>query len=336
MKERQETQWTDENEAALDVEAGVELCFGRYKLLKVLGQGGFGITYMAEHTGLGKTVAIKEYFPKNVFRRMYDGTHVSYSNKSISKKNIERFLREARIMADLKCDNIVSVTDVFEENNTAYFVMDYVEGESLESRGRMSEQNALKYIRQIAGALKYIHSKNILHLDIKPSNIMIDSSDRAILIDFGIFRYYDNECNIEISTTTGYSAGYSPVEQMPQGGIMKFYPNTDIYALGATIYKLISGQKPPASTMLAGGETLSHPEGMSQRLFAVVSHCMELKRYNRPQSIDDFLVFLDSESETQRPRQEPNITRRDNQTADAPLASPMLEKKKNTSKRNKF
>ena len=298
MKQTEETQQTDYMDSALDVEAGAELCFGRYKLLKVLGQGGFGITYMGLHTGLGKTVAIKEYFPKDVFRRMEDGTQVSYSNKSISRKNIERFLREARTMAGLRHDNIVSVTDVFEENNTAYYVMDYVEGKSLESRGRMSEQDTIRYIRQVAGALKYIHSRNILHLDIKPANIMIDSSDRAVLIDFGISKHYDKEGNIESSTTTGYSAGYSPVEQMTPSGIAQFSPSTDIYALGATIYKITSGTTPPVSTLLADGEVLTKPADMSERLFKVVSHCMQVKRRDRPQSIDEFFVLLDSYSKS--------------------------------------
>ena len=297
MKQTEETQQTDYMDSALDVEAGAELCFGRYKLLKVLGQGGFGITYMGLHTGLGKTVAIKEYFPKDVFRRMEDGTQVSYSNKSISRKNIERFLREARTMAGLRHDNIVSVTDVFEENNTAYYVMDYVEGKSLESRGRMSEQDTIRYIRQVAGALKYIHSRNILHLDIKPANIMIDSSDRAVLIDFGISKHYDKEGNIESSTTTGYSAGYSPVEQMTPSGIAQFSPSTDIYALGATIYKITSGTTPPVSTLLADGEVLTKPAGMSERLFNVVSHCMQLRRRDRPQFIDEFFALLDQKQQ---------------------------------------
>lgn len=297
MKQTEETQQTDYMDSAIDVEAGAELCFGRYKLLKVLGQGGFGITYMGLHTGLGKTVAIKEYFPKDVFRRMEDGTQVSYSNKSISRKNIERFLREARIMANLKHENIVSVTDVFEENNTAYYVMDYVEGHSLEDRGRLNENVALKYIRQVADALRYIHSRNILHLDIKPANIMIDASDKAVLIDFGISKNYDKEGNIESSTTTGYSAGYSPVEQMTPSGIVQFSPSTDIYALGATIYKITSGTTPPVSTLLADGEVLTKPADMSERLFKVVSHCMQLRRRDRPQSIDEFFALLDQKQQ---------------------------------------
>ena len=321
-------------DSALDVEAGAELCFGRYKLLKVLGQGGFGITYMGLHTGLGKTVAIKEYFPKDVFRRMEDGTQVSYSNKSISRKNIERFLREARTMAGLRHDNIVSVTDVFEENNTAYYVMDYVEGRSLEDRGRLNENVALKYVRQVADALKYIHSKNILHLDIKPANIMIDSSDRAVLIDFGISKHYDKEGNIESSTTTGYSAGYSPVEQMTPSGIAQFSPSTDIYALGATIYKITSGTTPPVSTLLADGEVLTKPAGMSERLFEVISHCMQVKRRDRPQSVDEFLALLDRKPKTDKTQQTRQTQEQTQQTRTQSTweqtrpASPMPQKKK--------
>ena len=332
MKDIHNRQWGEDTGTALDVEAGAELCFGKYKLLKVLGQGGFGITYMGLHTGLGKTVAIKEYFPKDVFRRMEDGTQVSYSNKSISRKNIERFLREARTMAGLRHDNIVSVTDVFEENNTAYYVMDYVEGRSLEDRGRLNENVALKYVRQVADALKYIHSKNILHLDIKPANIMIDSSDRAVLIDFGISKHYDKEGNIESSTTTGYSAGYSPVEQMTPSGIAQFSPSTDIYALGATIYKITSGTTPPVSTLLADGEVLTKPADMSERLFKVVSHCMQVKRRDRPQSIDEFLALLGHESgntnRQQEQTQQTQQTRTQSTREQTRPASPMLQKKK--------
>lgn len=297
MGSNDETIQIDNLQSALDVKSGISLCNGRYKLLKVLGKGGFGITYLGLHTGLNKKVAIKEYFPKDSFRRQSDGTQVSYSNTGENRKNIERFLKEARTMAELKHKGVVSVSDVFEENATAYYVMDYIEGQSLEDKGTIPESAALKYIDQVAQALKYIHDKGILHLDIKPANIMIDRDDNAVLIDFGISKHYDGGGEATSTTTVGYSAGYSPIEQMTPGGLKQFTPSTDIYALGATIYKVISGTKPPASTDLADDATLTKPAGMSQALFRTVSKCMEQKRKDRPQTMDEVIALLSKEQD---------------------------------------
>ena len=301
MGSNDETIQMNNLQSALDVKSGISLCNGRYKLLKVLGKGGFGITYLGLHTGLNKKVAIKEYFPKDSFRRQSDGTQVSYSNTGENRKNIERFLKEARTMAELKHKGVVSVSDVFEENATAYYVMDYIEGQSLEDKGTLSESAALKYIDQVAQALKYIHDKGILHLDIKPANIMIDQEDNAVLIDFGISKHYDGGGEATSTTTVGYSAGYSPIEQMTPGGLKQFTPSTDIYALGATIYKIISGTKPPASTDLADDATLTKPDGMSQALFCTVSKCMEQKRKDRPQTMDEVIALLNKEPNQSAP-----------------------------------
>lgn len=323
-----ETELIDNSEDALAVEADIKLCGGKYELKKVLGKGGFGITYLGRHTGLDKPVAIKEYFPKDVFRRQENGTQVSYSNKTASRKNIDRFLKEARTMAKLKHEGIVSVTDVFEENGTAYYVMDYVEGKSLENRGKMSESTALRYVRQAADALKYIHSRNILHMDIKPANIMVNSDDHAVLIDFGISKHYDEQGSIESSTVVGFSAGYSPVEQMTPGGVSFFSPATDIYALGATVYRIVSGKKPPASTLLAGGEELIKPDAMSEELFSVVKRCMSVKKGDRPQSIEEFLTLLDGtkpRKPTPKPKPKPE-PRPD--PAPNPIPKPISDRKK--------
>lgn len=305
MGSNDETIQMNNPQSALDVKSGISLCNGRYKLLKVLGKDGFGITYLGLHTGLNKKVAIKEYFPKDSFRRQSDGTQVSYSNTGENRKNIERFLKEARTMAELKHKGVVSVSDVFEENATAYYVMDYIEGQSLEDKGTLSESAALKYIDQVAQALKYIHDKGILHLDIKPANIMIDQEDNAVLIDFGISKHYDGGGEATSTTTVGYSAGYSPIEQMTPGGLKQFTPSTDIYALGATIYKIISGTKPPASTDLADDATLTKPDGMSQALFCTVSKCMEQKRKDRPQTMDEVIALLNKEPNPPAPSPNP-------------------------------
>ena len=244
----EETQHIESDSSALKVSTGITLCNGKYELMKFLGKGGFGITYLGRHILLNKYVAIKEYFPKDNFRRESNGTQVSYSDKSVARRNIEKFLKEAKTMAELNHEGVVKVNDVFEENNTAYYVMDYIEGKSLAEQLPIAQEQALAYIKQAAEALQYVHTKGILHLDIKPANIMINQSGKAVLIDFGISKHYDSEGKGTSSSTQGYSSGYSPIEQMTPGGLKQFTPPTDIYALGATLYKIISGTTPPPPT----------------------------------------------------------------------------------------
>lgn len=138
---------------------------GRYRILAVLGQGGFGITYLAEHTLLGKKVAIKEFFPRDYADRDSETSHITLgttSNAEFVDKLRAKFIKEARNISKLSHPNIVSIQDIFEENNTAYYVMDYIEGTSLEQTiardGAMSEQKALNYIKAIASALSQVHA----------------------------------------------------------------------------------------------------------------------------------------------------------------------------------
>ena len=290
----EETQHIESDSSALKVSTGITLCNGRYELMKFLGKGGFGITYLGRHILLNKYVAIKEYFPKDNFRRESNGTQVSYSDKSVARRNIEKFLKEAKTMAELNHEGVVKVNDVFEENNTAYYVMDYIEGRSLAEQLPIAQEQALAYIKQAAEALQYVHTKGILHLDIKPANIMINQSGKAVLIDFGISKHYDSEGKGTSLSTQGYSSGYSPIEQMTPGGLKQFTPPTDIYALGATLYKIISGTTPPASTDLADEETLSRPENMSREVFGFINKCMQQKRKDRPQTMSEVLGLIEA------------------------------------------
>ena len=300
----EETQHIESDSSALKVSTGITLCNGRYELMKFLGKGGFGITYLGRHILLNKYVAIKEYFPKDNFRRESNGTQVSYSDKSVARRNIEKFLKEAKTMAELNHEGVVKVNDVFEENNTAYYVMDYMEGKSLEEQLPIAQEQALAYIKQAAEALQYVHTKGILHLDIKPANIMINQSGKAVLIDFGISKHYDSEGKGTSSSTQGYSSGYSPIEQMTPGGLKQFTPPTDIYALGATLYKIISGTTPPASTDLADEETLSRPENMSMEVFGFINKCMQQKRKDRPQTMSEVLGLIEALS-GEKPKPKP-------------------------------
>ena len=305
----EETQHIESDSSALKVSTGITLCNGRYELMKFLGKGGFGITYLGRHILLNKYVAIKEYFPKDNFRRESNGIQVSYSDKSVARRNIEKFLKEAKTMAELNHEGVVKVNDVFEENNTAYYVMDYMEGKSLEEQLPIAQEQALAYIKQAAEALQYVHTKGILHLDIKPANIMINQSGKAVLIDFGISKHYDSEGKGTSSSTQGYSSGYSPIEQMTPGGLKQFTPPTDIYALGATLYKIISGTTPPTSTDLADEETLSRPENMSREVFGFINKCMQQKRKDRPQTMSEVLGLIEALSgEKPKPKPKPKPT----------------------------
>ena len=305
----EETQHIESDSSALKVSTGITLCNGKYELMKFLGKGGFGITYLGRHILLNKYVAIKEYFPKDNFRRESNGTQVSYSDKSVARRNIEKFLKEAKTMAELNHEGVVKVNDVFEENNTAYYVMDYIEGKSLAEQLPIAQEQALAYIKQAAEALQYVHAKGILHLDIKPANIMINQSGKAVLIDFGISKHYDSEGKGTSSSTQGYSSGYSPIEQMTPGGLKQFTPPTDIYALGATLYKIISGTTPPASTDLADEETLSRPDNMSREVFGFINKCMQQKRKDRPQTMSEVLGLIEALSgEKPKPKPKPKPT----------------------------
>lgn len=274
---------------------------GKYKIVRFISAGGFGCTYEAEHVMLHKRVAIKEFFVKDFCNRDETTSQISVgitSKTALVDKLKKKFIEEAQSLCSLDHPNIVHVFDVFEDNGTAYYVMDYIDGPSLnelvKKDGPMSEQKALGYIRQVADALKYVHSRNRLHLDIKPGNIMVDEKDRAILIDFGASKQYDEEAGENTSTLLGKTPGYAPLEQMGND-VVKFLPSTDIYALGATLYKLLTGVTPPSASLLASGETLEEmPSSISAGTRNAIIQSMQTNKMKRPQSVDEFSNMLTS------------------------------------------
>ena len=282
------------------LKAGTQLQGGKYKIVRFIKSGGFGCTYEGMHTMLDSRVAIKEFFPKDFCNRDEATLHVTLgteSKRALVSKLRKKFVDEAKILfKELHHPGIVRVTDIFEENGTAYYVMDYIEGRSLndivKTQGKLSESDALRYIRQAGDALAYVHSKNRLHLDIKPGNIMIGDDDHAILIDFGTSKQYDEAEGENTSTLMGKTPGFAPPEQMGND-VVKFTPATDIYSLGATLYKLLTGITPPSAAQLMSGEELEPmPKAVSERTRQAVEQAMLLNKNKRPQSIAEFLDIL--------------------------------------------
>ncbi len=281
---------------------GTLLQGGKYKIIRFISSGGFGCTYEAEHTMLKGRVAIKEFFVSDLCNRDSDTGHVSVgitSKVALFNKLRRKFVDEAVALFHLAHPGIVHVSDVFEENGTAYFVMDFINGRSLaeivHQEGPMNEARALGYIRQVCAALHYVHSQNRLHLDIKPQNIMVDGADRAILIDFGASKQYDEASGENTSSLLGLTPGYAPPEQN-DCDVKKFLPATDIYALGATIYNLLTGTTPPSSNKrISGDEDLKPlPPYVSDSTRTAVNAALELNKKKRPQSVAAFAAILDN------------------------------------------
>lgn len=252
--------------------AGTVLNSGQnsYKIVRVLGSGGFGITYLATsrlrvgNITIPAQFAIKEYFMSDFCERESDTLRVKTGpGRQAVENSMKDFLGEARRLQQVGngTSNIVKVNEVFEANGTAYYVMEYLEGESLRSyvnsRGKLSEQEALELLRPVIQAVDYLHSQRITHLDIKPDNIMLSREEdangqpviRPVLIDFGLSKHYDAAGHATSTVNTlGCSDGYAPMEQY--AGITTFSPSADIYALAATILFCLTGHDPRRSTEL--------------------------------------------------------------------------------------
>lgn len=283
------------------LKSGSQLKNGEYSIVRVLGQGGFGITYEGLQNNLKRRVAIKEFFMRDSCQRDADSPVVTVptvNNRELVRKFKKKFIREAQMIASFDSEHIVRIHDVFEQNGTAYYVMEYLPGGSLsdavKSRGALSESKALDYIRQIADALGYLHEQKTLHFDVKPSNVLLNHKGQIKLIDFGISKHYDEAGSQTSSTPVGLSKGFAPLEQYQQGGdVSRFTPATDIYALGATLYYLLTGTVPPDASDV-NEEGLPAMPGVSRNLVRAIEKAMSPRKKDRPQSVEAFLDSFES------------------------------------------
>jgi len=297
----------------MNLPEGHSLQNAKYHLNRVIGQGGFGITYLGvwntEVKGqLGKVrtevpVCIKEYFFKDYCYRDKKTSQVlvhSDTGKLLFNKFKEKLIKEAKILSDVHHPYIVNVLEVFEENNTAYIVMEHISGCSLkymlDTEGVLPEKTVLRYVSQVAQALDFVHQKNILHLDIKPSNILIDKKNNARLIDFGVSKRYDIEQQETSTTMLALSKGFAPIEQYDNEGTLNFSPCPDIYSLGATMYNLLTGVVPTES-ILRATKPLSKPSVLNPEVTpqteAVILTAMQVNPIHRYQTIKAMINELD-------------------------------------------
>ena len=270
---------------------GTMLRGGTYRIERPLSSGGFGNTYLVRNVVFNELYAMKEFFMRGV--NMRRGTAVTVSvpdNHSSYESQKEKFNTEAKRLRALNNAHIVKVHDLFEENGTVYYVMDFINGESLSERmkhqGRpFTEQETWQILPQLLDALKAVHEKELWHMDIKPGNIMLDTNGQAYLVDFGASKQFSKN-GPQTSSAMCYTPGYAPVEQVEQD-MEKFGPWTDLYALGATLYNMQTLQQPPTSTAIAEGNAFNFPPTMSQRMQDLIRWMMEPSRAKRPASVAD-------------------------------------------------
>ena len=290
---------------ARNLPVGTRLQNGRFTLGRVLGKGGFGITYKGAHRHLQRVVAIKELFPDDAVRRGI-GVSVPEHRQQDFWKERERILEEARSVARLVSPHVVTVHDVFLENGTAYIVMEYLEGQTLQDRIEEAGSLSVDDVRAIAvatcDALIEVHRQSLLHRDIKPSNIMLTRSGRTVLIDFGSARPFALHQTVRHTRilTTEYAAPemYSTQAQ--------FGPYTDIFCLGGTLYHALTGNPPPSclDRLHNSREELEFPNALQGPLCNVIRQALQVRVENRPQSAATFKSALLS---TANPIAEDNV-----------------------------
>ena len=279
---------------------GTLLHTGKYSIDKMLGQGGFGITYLATDIALQRRVAVKELFPRGCLRQgrsvVLPAQPARLDHKDFDRAK-DSFVKEAQTVARFNHPGIVAVHTAFKENNTAYMVMEYLRGrtlaELLESHGgALSEQDAVRYVTAIGQALREVHEDGVLHRDVKPENVIVTKDGRTVLVDFGAAREFTADVTESIEVVL--TSGYAPLEQY--GSLTPPGVQADVYALGATLYRLLTGKVPVAAPDRHSGIELEPPgqvsEQVSEKVNKSVLKAMATGALDRYQSMDEFLDAL--------------------------------------------
>ena len=305
-----------EPETARSLPVGSTLHHGQFAVGRVLGEGGFGITYKGAHRKLRRPVAIKELFPA-VMGAMRSGTRVSVptANREDFRRAQDNALEEARVIAGFRSPHIVDVHDMFRENDTAYIVMEYLDGPTLETRlqeaGTLTAHEARHLALNLCEALEEVHGHNLLHRDIKPANVVWLPDGRTVLIDFGAARLF--AAGRTVQHTRILTMEYAAPEQYSSHA--RFGPYTDLFCLGATLYHAVAGTPPPGAMDRLQGRDIAFPADLETSLQAVLQRALALPVAERPQTAADFRrALLETEAVPAR-----------NADADHPPASPVIE-----------
>lgn len=280
-----------------ELASGTTLCNGKYVIERVIGVGGFGITYYARHTILNHEYAIKEFFISGKCARntQHFTIYIEDGQEGEFEKYRKKFVAEAQTLLSLDHPGIVKIIDIFEENNTSYIVMNFIPGVTLQylvqKNGKLPYEVAVNYMAQLCEAVGYIHERHVLHRDIKPENVMITPQNRVVLLDFGSAREFVND---EVQNQTAIlTRGYAPPEQYSVNSRKGNY--TDIYALGALFYFCVTGVKPidAASRSI---EVMQEPVELNRTLpqaaNRTIMKAMQLKPEDRHQTVEEFMEDL--------------------------------------------
>ena len=287
---------------------GTLLSNGKYRIEAYLASGGFGNTYVATDLAFDERVAVKELFVKGICGRNASTGEVCVSlseNRISFDAHREKFRKEARRIRKLNSQHVVKVRDLFDDNDTSYYVMDFIDGESLSTRLHrqrrpLTEAEVCSLLPQVLDGLRSLHAEHIWHLDLKPANIMVDRQGKVLLIDLGASKQLQTADGVSVSTSSAmaYTQGYAPPEQMDQH-FERFGPWTDLYALGATLFHLLTLQRPPSASDILDDEdaALAMP-GVSSRMQQLVRWLMTPGRNGRPQSVEEVRGGWDEQTET--------------------------------------
>lgn len=289
---------------------GLELLGGKFRIESQIGAGGFGITYLAQDTFLERAVVVKECFPESICMRFGNRVTVNApSHETQFRKIVEMFMREARSLARLRHPNIVSVHQAFEENGTAYMVLDLFEGRDLldvieDDTDGLHPDQVRDILVKVLDAIDLVHSNDLLHRDISPDNILLDKWGNPALIDFGAAREDASQKTAAVSTMLVVKDGYSPHEFYVSGGIQG--PCSDLYALAATMYHLIAGEAPPVSQTRVAALADHRPDPYQPlaghfpqyepTFLQAIDQAMSVPPKDRIQSAKEWLTMIATES----------------------------------------